>query len=105
MHSYVLTRAGARRLLVHRRYPQFAYSRAIDVAVSWLIQSGRVKSFSVVPSVVSQRKMSGSDITDGTGIASKIDLMNGVFSRADGLVEGNGKKPRNHTCVSNIVYR
>ena len=79
-HAYVLTRAGARRLLVHLRYPPFAYSRAFDLAVSWLIQSGRLKSFSIVPSIVVQRKIDSSDIMPGKGSDWKDELVSGVLS-------------------------
>ncbi|TEB11594.1 hypothetical protein FA13DRAFT_1600774, partial [Coprinellus micaceus] len=61
-HAYALSHAGARRLLLHLQHPPFAFSRAIDQAFAWLVQSGRLKSFSVVPSLVVQRKISKSDI-------------------------------------------
>ena len=83
---------------MHLQYPPFAFSRAIDQAFAWLIQSGRLKGFSVVPSLVVQRKISKSDINfvsddvspqgpdarQGTAEAAKFrgwkeDLMNGVL--------------------------
>ncbi|KAF8972446.1 hypothetical protein BDZ97DRAFT_1781035 [Flammula alnicola] len=70
-HAYALSRIGARRLLLHLRYPPFAYSRAIDQAFSWLVESGRLKSFSVVPSLVVQRKIAESDVMVGKGTGSK----------------------------------
>lgn len=79
-HGYALTRSGARRILVHLRYPPFAYSRAIDLAITWLIRSNRIKSFSLYPSIVIQRKTSNSDIMPGTGSDWKDTLVNGVFS-------------------------
>ncbi|KAI0727570.1 hypothetical protein C8Q72DRAFT_839078 [Fomitopsis betulina] len=70
-HAYALTRTGARRLLLYLRYTPFAYSRALDQAMSWLILSGKLKAFSVVPSVVVQRKIGQSDIdTSGRGMGS-----------------------------------
>ncbi|PPR08049.1 hypothetical protein CVT24_010848 [Panaeolus cyanescens] len=66
-HAYALSRLGARRLLLHLRHPPFAYSRAIDQAISWLVESGRLKSFSIVPSLVIQRKVTESDIMAGKG--------------------------------------
>ncbi|KZT09066.1 uncharacterized protein LAESUDRAFT_647818 [Laetiporus sulphureus 93-53] len=66
-HAYALTRTGARRLLLHLHYPPFAYSRALDQAFSWLVQSGRLRAFSVVPSVIVQRKADESDIDPGRG--------------------------------------
>jgi hypothetical protein len=79
-HAYALTRSGARRLLVHLRYPPFAYSRSIDLAFSWLIQNERIKSFSVVPSMVIQRKNGNSDIMPGKGSDWKDDLIDGVYA-------------------------
>ncbi|KJA20831.1 hypothetical protein HYPSUDRAFT_166395 [Hypholoma sublateritium FD-334 SS-4] len=70
-HAYALSKMGARRLLLHLRHPPFAYSRAIDQALAWLIESGRLKSFSAVPSLVVQRKISKSDVIPGNGTGSK----------------------------------
>src|ERR1700728_950716 len=61
-HAYALSHIGARRLLLHLLYPPFAYSRAFDQALSWLVSSRRLLSFSVVPSVVVQRKNGESDV-------------------------------------------
>ena len=81
-HAYALSRTGARRLLLHLRYPPFAYSRAIDQAISWLVESGRLKGFSIVPSLVIQRKVTESDVMPGKGMGSqwKDSLTNGVFA-------------------------
>ncbi|PPQ73269.1 hypothetical protein CVT26_015227 [Gymnopilus dilepis] len=79
-HAYVLSRTGARRLLLHLRYPPFAFSRAIDQALSWLIQSGRLRSYSVVPSLVVQRKIEKSDVMSGVGSKWKDRLTNGIFN-------------------------
>jgi len=81
-HAYVLSRSGARRLLLHLRYPPFAYSRALDQAFAWLVQSGRIRAYSVVPSVVVQRKVGESDVMYGqAGMGSewKERLVRGVF--------------------------
>ncbi|OBZ79568.1 hypothetical protein A0H81_00264 [Grifola frondosa] len=81
-HAYALTRTGARRLLLHLRHPPFAYSRALDQAFAWLILSGRLKAFSVVPSVVVQRKVFQSDIDkgrNGLGSTWRDQLQNGVL--------------------------
>ena len=81
-HAYALTRTGARRLLLYLRYTPFAYSRALDQAISWLILSGKLRAFSVVPSVVVQRKMAHSDIdAGGRGMGSlwRDRLDNGVL--------------------------
>ena len=82
-HAYALSRSGARRLLLHLRYPPFAYSRALDQAFAWLVQSGRIRAYSVVPSVVVQRKVGGSDVTygqEGMGSGWREGLLRGVFS-------------------------
>jgi hypothetical protein len=80
-HAYALSLSGARRLLQHLRYPPFAYSRALDQAFSWLIESGRLRAFSVVPSVIIQRKVLSSDIFSGSGVGSawREHLEDGVF--------------------------
>ncbi|KAH9947372.1 hypothetical protein B0H21DRAFT_692117 [Amylocystis lapponica] len=82
-HAYALTRTGARRLLLHLRHAPFAYSRALDQALAWLVVSGRLRAFSVVPSVVVQRKVAGSDIEPGEGGMGsgwREQLEHGVFS-------------------------
>ncbi|KZT64019.1 hypothetical protein DAEQUDRAFT_733160 [Daedalea quercina L-15889] len=81
-HAYALTRTGARRLLLYLQHTPFAYSRALDQAISWLILSGKLKAFSVVPSLVVQRKIGRSDIdTSGGGMGSlwRDHLDNGVL--------------------------
>ncbi|KAI0762507.1 hypothetical protein C8Q74DRAFT_1318951 [Fomes fomentarius] len=82
-HAYALSRAGARRILLHLLHPPFLYSRALDQAFSWLVQSGRLKAYSVVPSVVVQHKLSRSDIDGGEkGLGSgwKEELVHGVLT-------------------------
>jgi hypothetical protein len=69
---------GARRLLLHLTYPRFAYSRAIDHALAWVVQSGRLNAFSVVPSVVVQRKIGNSDVGMGKGSGWRDRLVKGV---------------------------
>lgn len=64
-HAYAVNPASARRLLHHLTYPPFAYSRALDQALAWLVESNRLKAFSIVPSLVVQHKGSGSDIDEG----------------------------------------
>ncbi|KAF9266584.1 hypothetical protein L218DRAFT_857825 [Marasmius fiardii PR-910] len=54
-HAYALSPRGAKKLFDRLTYPPFAYSRAIDQAFSWLVKSGRINAFSVVPAVVVQR--------------------------------------------------
>ncbi|KAF7325797.1 Translocation protein [Mycena kentingensis (nom. inval.)] len=64
-HAYVVSPSGIERVLAHLTYPPFAYSRSIDRALAWLVQSGRIKAYSVVPSIVVQRKMDASDVAIG----------------------------------------
>ncbi|KAG1846729.1 hypothetical protein F4604DRAFT_1594870, partial [Suillus subluteus] len=80
-HDYALSLSSACRLLQHLRCPPFAYSRALDRAFSWLIESGRLHTFSVVPSIVIQRKVLSSDIFPGSGVGSvwREHLVDGVF--------------------------
>ena len=64
-HAYALSRTGAIRLLLHLLHSPFVNSRAFDQALSWLVQSSRLRAFSLVPSVVVQRKADKSDIDGG----------------------------------------
>ncbi len=71
-HAYALSQSGARRLLLHLLHPPFSYSRALDQALSWLVESNRLKAFSLVPSIVVQRKVDKSDINgEGDGLGSR----------------------------------
>ncbi|KZV77419.1 hypothetical protein PENSPDRAFT_256 [Peniophora sp. CONT] len=78
-HAYALSRHGARRLLAHLRHPPFAYSRAIDQAMAWLVRSGRMRAFSIVPPVVVQRKVDQSDLMPGNGSKWRDTLYDGVL--------------------------
>ncbi|KAI0307490.1 hypothetical protein B0F90DRAFT_1621266 [Multifurca ochricompacta] len=82
-HAYVLSRIGARRIVAHLSHPPFAYSRAIDQALAWLVQSGRLRAFSIVPPVVVQRKIDSSDVMPGLGSAWRNKLYDGVFGGFD----------------------
>lgn len=66
-HAYAVSTKGARKLLHHLLYPPFAYSRALDQAMAWLVQSKRLKGYSLVPSVVVQSKSTRSDVMKGAG--------------------------------------
>lgn len=68
--------------MAHLLYPPFAYSRALDQAYSWLIFTGRIQSYSIVPSIVVQRKIATSDVDAGErGLGSewRDGLVHGVF--------------------------
>jgi hypothetical protein len=88
-HAYVLSARGARRILLHLRYIPFAYSRPIDQALAWLVQSGEIQSYSVVPSVVVQRKIVGSDVVHGLGGEWRDGLIRGVFGSNDFRKDGS----------------
>ncbi|KAJ7715382.1 hypothetical protein B0H16DRAFT_1339939 [Mycena metata] len=93
-HAYALSPTGAHRLLNHLSHPPFAYSRAIDHALAWLVQSGRLKSFSVVPSVVAQRKIGQSDVMLGTtGSRWKDGLVSGVLAGEDEAARSSSAEP------------
>ncbi|KAI0666185.1 hypothetical protein C8Q78DRAFT_1060059 [Trametes maxima] len=66
-HAYALNPASAGRVLQYLLHPPFAYSRALDQALAWLVSSNRLRAFSVVPSLVVQLKNSSSDIDGGAG--------------------------------------
>ncbi|KAJ7046165.1 hypothetical protein C8F04DRAFT_1387788 [Mycena alexandri] len=93
-HAYALSATGAHRLLLHLTHPPFAYSRAIDHALAWLVQSGRLKSFSVVPSVVAQRKIGESDVMLGTtGSRWREGLVSGVLASEDEAAGSSSSEP------------
>ena len=81
-HAYAVSLQGAATLYAHLAYPPFAYSRALDQAYSWLILTQRLKSYSIVPSIAVQRKVTSSDIDPGeSGLGSlwREDLLHGVL--------------------------
>jgi hypothetical protein len=61
-HAYAVSVSGARKLLSHLDQPAFAYSRQMDQAYAWLIESGRIDAYSLTPAIAIQRKISASDI-------------------------------------------
>ncbi|KAJ3794589.1 hypothetical protein GGU11DRAFT_292542 [Lentinula aff. detonsa] len=79
LHAYALSPAGAVRVLKHLRHEPFAYSRTIDLAIAWLILEKRIKSFTVVPPLVIQRKVTKTDITVFGGSIWKERLDEGVL--------------------------
>lgn len=54
VRAYILTLDGC--------LPSFAFSRALDQAISLLIRENRLRSYSIVPAVVVQSKRTKSDI-------------------------------------------
>ncbi|KAF8584949.1 hypothetical protein K439DRAFT_1633071 [Ramaria rubella] len=61
-HAYAISSLGAARLVQMLSIEGFAHSRALDQAISWLISSGRLRSYSVVPAIIVQSKRTPSDI-------------------------------------------
>jgi hypothetical protein len=70
---------GARKLLAHLEYPPFAYSRAIDQAYAYLIETGRLIAYTIDPALVIQRKVDKSDL--GTSEKWSETLYNPVFGK------------------------
>jgi hypothetical protein len=48
--------------------------------MAWLVKSGKLKSYSIVPSIIVQRKVDDSDIIGGSGSGWKDELDKGVFT-------------------------
>lgn len=82
-HAYALTTKGATTLYNHLRHPAFAYSRALDQAIAWLIRSKNLKNaYSIVPSLIIQTKDSKSDISGRTkGSRWRDTLMDSTHNR------------------------
>ncbi|KAI0078521.1 hypothetical protein K474DRAFT_1557886, partial [Panus rudis PR-1116 ss-1] len=81
-HAYALSPKGARTVLRYLQYPPFAYSRALDQAMAWLILNKKINSYSIVPSIIAQRKVLLSDIDEGKagfGSSWKDSLDRGVL--------------------------
>lgn len=77
-HAYAVSAKGAEKLDLYLNYPPFAYSRAVDQAFVWLIQSGKINAFSFLPSVIVQRKADKGDIPNA-GEVWLDDLIHPVF--------------------------
>ncbi|KAJ7623549.1 hypothetical protein FB45DRAFT_707001, partial [Roridomyces roridus] len=61
-HAYALSPKGLERITRDLAHPSLAYSRPIDTVFRFLIQNGRLNSFSITPSIVVQRKDDMSDV-------------------------------------------
>ncbi|KAJ3973137.1 hypothetical protein EV361DRAFT_85097 [Lentinula raphanica] len=79
LHAYALSPAGAVRVLKYLRHEPFAYGRSVDLAFAWLILEKRLKSFTTVPPLVIQRKITKTDITVFGGSIWKEQLHEGVL--------------------------
>ncbi|KAF8174118.1 hypothetical protein K438DRAFT_1849404 [Mycena galopus ATCC 62051] len=79
-HPHALSPAGTKRLLLHLMHPPFAYSRAIDHALAWLVRSGRLI-------VVVQRKVGKSEVMPipgkGKGSGWRDRLVYGMLADSD----------------------
>jgi hypothetical protein len=81
LHGYVLSLAGATRLLSLLNNPWTAYSTAVDLAVPSFISFGLLTSFSIDPPLINQRKDGISDISNGTGSRWKGYLRDSTWTR------------------------
>ncbi|EJC97695.1 uncharacterized protein FOMMEDRAFT_162718 [Fomitiporia mediterranea MF3/22] len=84
-HGYVVSPFGARRLLSHLSYAPFAFSRALDQAIAHLISTRRIRSFSVVPSIVVQRRCP-------PGNSTSLECAYGSADNGDSDIWVNGGK-------------
>ena len=85
--SSMIFQTSRRRLLAHLFQPHFAFSRAVDQAAQWLILDSRIRSFSIVPPIIVQAKVTASDIdkgADGKGSAWREGLEDGVLTGPGG---------------------
>ena len=88
LHAYALTHAGASHLLSLLENPWTAYQTAVDTAVPSFITFGLLKSYSIEPPLVIQRKDGPSDIQAGVGSKWHGLLMDSTVDRirrAEGL--------------------
>ncbi|GAA6060778.1 hypothetical protein JCM10212_006758 [Sporobolomyces blumeae] len=81
LHAYALSHSGARRVLDLLLNPWTAYQTAVDTAVPSFIQFDLVKSFSVEPPLIIQRKDGPSDIQKGIGSKWRGLLMDSTVER------------------------
>ncbi|KAJ7608438.1 hypothetical protein FB45DRAFT_1039774 [Roridomyces roridus] len=88
-HAYALSPKGLQRLTQDLAHPSFAYSRPIDTVFKYLLQNGRLKSYSVIPGVPVQRKDDMSDVSNRTYAPSPHEryewdrLYHGALANAD----------------------
>ncbi|GAA5823508.1 hypothetical protein JCM5353_006286 [Sporobolomyces roseus] len=81
LHAYALSSSGARRLLSLLLNPWTAYQTAVDTAVPSFIQFELLKSFSIEPPLIIQRKDGPSDIQKGIGSKWRGLLMDSTVER------------------------
>lgn len=79
LHAYLVSPAGALKILTHLRHEQYAYGRAVDEAFAWLVSSKRVNSFTTVPPLIIQRKVTETDISLEGNDLWKESLDHGVL--------------------------
>ncbi|GAA5909705.1 uncharacterized protein JCM6883_004606 [Sporobolomyces salmoneus] len=81
LHAYALSHDGARRLLNLLLNPWTAYQTAVDTALPSFIQFELLKSFSIEPPLIIQRKDGPSDIQKGIGSKWRGLLMDSTVER------------------------
>ncbi|KAI5477248.1 hypothetical protein MNV49_006544 [Pseudohyphozyma bogoriensis] len=83
LHAYALTQSGAQHLMKLLNNPWTAYQTAVDTAVPSYIGFNLVKSYSVEPPLVIQRKDGPSDIQAGIGSKWRGLLMDSAWERIE----------------------
>ncbi|KAK4697252.1 hypothetical protein P7C70_g8241, partial [Phenoliferia sp. Uapishka_3] len=81
LHGWAVSRSGALHLLSLLNNPWSAYSTAVDVAVPTFISSHLLRSFSVEPPLIIQRKDGPSDLQGGNGSKWRGLLRDSTFDR------------------------
>jgi len=77
-HAYVVSLAGATKMLRYFRSPDYAYSRPVDHGYKDLIQMHKLVSVSVYPPVAVQTK---------TGLSDIVGTIETTWKRKEGLVD------------------
>ncbi|KAM0747280.1 hypothetical protein T439DRAFT_329028 [Meredithblackwellia eburnea MCA 4105] len=81
LHGWAVSKKGAARLLSLLNNPWSAYATAVDVAVPSFIADRLLKSFSVEPPIIIQRKDGPSDLKTGSGTKWRGLLRDSTFER------------------------
>ncbi|KAI5476547.1 hypothetical protein MNV49_007494 [Pseudohyphozyma bogoriensis] len=81
LHGWAVSSLGARRLLSLLNNPWNAYTTAVDLAVPSFIRFDLLKSFSVEPPLIIQRKDGPSDLVEGNGSKWRGFLRDSTWDR------------------------
>jgi hypothetical protein len=80
-HAYAVTKRSAARIVRLFRNPVYAYSRPIDHGFLYLNQWDLSRQFSVYPSIVTQAKVTVSDLAPGIGAGEDFFLVDSALKR------------------------